>query len=356
LPIGSGRAQAIRAMLIRIAFFLVLAAVIHAVSARTLSKGVRAHVKVSGSQIPSRAGLMPFTKIADEIHEAELSARDMSWRVGNSSAEKDSVQWFMATTMAELNKLKKETLNASATPGGQPSLAHRYEECYNMTVARMPIYNKSMTLGENLREDSSLAPSTVEAKMYDVYEAEYSVDQLTTELGECEARCPLQDDGDADDAAAASLLAHGRRLRRQVPPAGAPAGALAAASTASLEPQKLMTHIADAISNTSGSIEVMDTHLRKDRAAMDVLESVTSTLVEKLLKAKKDVTQMEADLKDCLATPHSTALHDEVGDAMTLNPDLTEDMVNAAAGTAKSAKQDVDSLKEKVDACKEKCP
>jgi len=306
-------------------------------------------------QVPSRAGLLPFRKIADEIMEAEKTARELTWEVGNSSAEKESVQWFMATAMKELNRMKMVTLNASSIVDGKESLAFRYETCYNNTVARMPDFNDTMSLGENLRADHSAAPDAVEAKMYDVYEAQYTVDQMTTELGECEARCPLD----------ASFLAKKKQQRHAhvvsdvvTASAGAPGAAPGPSSSAgqiSQDPRKLMGSIADAIRNTSTSIDQMGTHLHKDRAAMDVLESITATVVEKLLNAKKSVQQMEKDLEDCIKTPAATKLHDEVTDAMTLNPEVTEDMVNAATDRAKESETEVDELRQKLDACKEKC-
>jgi len=278
-------------------------------------------------QIPGRAGLLPFEQIAEEITEAERLALDLQWQVGNSSSEKESVQWFMATAMKELTKLKKEVLDPKKTE--PPSLANKYEACYDKTVANMPAYDDSMSLGENLEKDSSLAPDALEAHMYDVYEAEFKLDELTRELGECGARCPM-----------ASLLSKSRvNARKSIP----------------TDPRKLMTHIADAIYNNSESIHHMEDHLDKDRAAMDVLESVTATVMKKLLKAKRDVETMEFELDDCLKVPAASKVNSEVRDAMAHDPGFSEELLAVATNKAAEVKKEVKELQKKVDACHREC-
>merc|ERR1719253_640463 len=87
--------------------------------------------------------------------------------------------------MKELTVMKKETMNI--THNG--SLANRYEICYNKISSKMPKYNATLTIAQNIKKDKQLGPQTIEARMYELYEAEKKSEALTTELGSCTAKC-----------------------------------------------------------------------------------------------------------------------------------------------------------------------
>lgn len=298
--------------------------------------------------------VIPFTKIADEIYEAERAAEELEWKVSNSSAEKASVQWFISTAMRELTEMKKVIFNTSHIDNatGKPSLGREYESCVNRTSAKMPNWNASRTVAENIKADKDLAPSTVEAHMYELYTLEQKAETLKAKLGDCASKCP-----------AASLLAKRRSKRRlrsktredPAAPAPAPGGGGGGGNNTKPNPRELMRSVADAIYNTSKGMESMQDKLKKDKSAKDVLNSITAVVTTKLLKAKKDLAQMREDLELCRHTAGKTEIGGHLQEAMQDNTDLTQDVLAVAAAQTQGAKATVTDLEEKLATCKRKC-
>lgn len=289
----------------------------------------------------SMAFIPPFTKIAAEIRDADMEAKELEYRVGNNSAEKESTQFFLATSIQELTSLKK-VMNSSI----EGTLAHKYEACINRTTNQMPGWNQSLTIHQAMGKDDDLAPGMLEAHMSELYAAQESEAQLTQQLGECTARCP------------SFLLLRGKRKLAQSlarAPAPAPAPAADAAAPAK-DPTAVMTGFADAIYGTSKSIDKMHTILREDQAAKQVMSSLTSSVMGKVLAAKKDIANMEEALRKCEHAPSATKLDKEVGAAMAADTDVALEMVNSAKAQAKEAQEKVEALEKKVSACQSKCP
>jgi len=278
---------------------------------------------------PSRPPLMkavPFSKIADEIHDAEVAAEELQYKVKNSTEEKASVQWFLATAMKELTNLQKVVMNRTV----KGTLGYEYQGCLNRTSAKLPTYNRSLTFKEAVDQDDDLAPSTVDARMYEVYEAEQKIEELTMRLGECSAKCPL------------SLLSRARamakRRRREGP-----------------HPRELMKGVAEAIYNTSHEIDQMKDHLKKDLAAKNVLGKLSAMIMEKLLRAKEDVKQMRLDLEICKHSPSATFINDAVKEAMSEDTELSVEIVKEAADQSKDIRERVDDLEAKLQSCQKRC-
>lgn len=272
---------------------------------------------------------LPFTKIADEIYAAERNARELSWKVSNSTLEKSSMQWFMASAMKELTDLTKVVLNTTS----EGSLGYEYQACLNKTEAHFPKYNTTISLEKAIKKDKTLAAKLVEAEMYQLYENQVKAEELTKEIGACAAKCPV------------SFLATHRAaaVRAHHVSADPPS------------PQVMMRSIADAIYNTSKSIDTMQEHLTKDAAAKDVLKALTSTVMSKLLSAKKDVEEMHVKLKVCQRTPEATHVIDQTKEVMALNPEVSADLVKSAEERTKGSKDEVTGLVEKLETCRKKC-
>jgi hypothetical protein len=305
--------------------------------------------------LPSLTALpiTPFTKLADEIYEAEHATTELEWKVSNSSAEKESVKWFMSTALKELTELKKVVMNSSV-PG---TLGFKYEQCTNKTGAKMPKWNQSLTFEEALKNDTALGPGVIEAKMYDLFKAQEKNKDLTQQLGECTARCPMS----ALITKAKKQLRQGHLGLAKAPapaPAPAPGGAAGGGGAEKKEKshQEVMRGIADAIYNTSESMDQMKLALNKDEAAKQVLQSVTSTVMMKLLNAKKAVAEMEKDLEHCIHEPAATHLGDHVIEAMAGNTDVSMELIDSAEGKAKEAQDETANLEAKLEDCNSKCP
>lgn len=305
--------------------------------------------------LPSSAArpVTPFSKLADEIYDAEKSAQDLEWKVANSTAEKESVKWFMSTALKELTELKKVVMNSSV-PG---TLGFKYEQCTNRTGAKFPKWNQSLTFEEAMRNDTNLGPQTVEARMYEIFKDQEKIKDLTAELGECTARCP-----------SSSLITKARKQLRQKQlglarapapaPAPAPGGGAGGGGDAPKPPdhKQIMRGIADAIYNTSESMDQLKLALNKDKSAKEVLQAVTSTVMLKLLNAKKAVAQMETDLEHCLHAPAATKLGDHVIEAMAGNPEVSMDLIDSAEAKSKETQDQLADLEAKVADCNAKCP
>jgi hypothetical protein len=295
--------------------------------------------------------ITPFSKIADEIYDAERSAQDLEWKVSNSSEEKESVKWFMSTALKELTELKKVVMNSSV-PG---TLGFKYEQCTNRTGSKFPKWNQSLTFEEAMKNDTQLGPQTVEARMYEIFKDQEKIKDLTEQLGECTARCP-----------SSSLITKARKQLRQKQlglakapapaPAPAPGGAAKAPAPKPPDQRKVMRGIADAIYNTSESMDSMKLALKKDQSAKEVLQAVTSTVMMKLLNAKKAVAQMEQDLQHCLIAPSATRLGDHVVEAMAGNPEVSMDLIDSAEEKSKETQDQLADLETKVEDCNAKCP
>lgn len=290
--------------------------------------------------------VVPFSKIAEEIMDADRMARELEWQVGNSTAQKESVQWFLSTSMKELTQLKKETLNASF-PG---SLGWKNQACVNRTTAKMPGYNQSLTLDQAMHQDKQLAPSMIDAHMYSLYTDKEEIKRLTKQLGECTAKCP----------ASVSFLARARlrqSLARAPAPGPAPAPGAGAAATPPPPPtpRQLMTDVATAIYNTSASIDAMNHALEKDRASMNVMEKVTAVVMEKLLKAKKDMVELDEALNACIHEPSATKLDGHVAEALAGDTELTRELIKVAEEETKDEEAKVKELSDKLADCKKKC-
>jgi len=295
----------------------------------------------------------PFSKIADEIYDAEKSAQELEWKVSNSSAEKESVKFFMSTALKELTELKKVVMNSSV-PG---TLGFKYEECTNRTGTKIPKWNQSLTFEEAVRQDDKLGPGMVEARMYEIFKDKEKVQDLTKQLGECAARCPPS-----------ALITKARKQLRQrqlglaqapaPAPAPAPGGGAAAPAKGPKPPshREVMRGIADAIYNTSQSMDTMKMALSKDQSAKEVLQAVTSTVMMKLLNAKKAVAQMQQDLIACAHEPAATKLGDHVVEAMAGNTDVSMELIDSAEAKAKESQEEMATLEAKLADCNAKCP
>lgn len=299
--------------------------------------------------------IVPFARIADEIHDAETAAEELKWKIGNSTQEKSSMQWFMATAMKELTNLQKVVMNSSVNG----SLGFRYEYCMNETTSHQKGWNRSLTIGEAFKKDDELAPSMVEARMYELYELEQKQKDLTMQLGECTASCSSLISRGRKGGKAKQVLAQRSSEDKVImieDPAAAPApGPAPAGGGGKPDPRTLMRSVAGAIYDTSKSIDHMHMHLKKDASAKAVLETMSSLVMEKLLKAKKAVDQMKQDLEVCEHTPQATRLEKTVTEAMAGNTEVTQELVGAAAGQTKEAQDEVDSLQAKLGACQRRC-
>jgi len=296
-------------------------------------------IGVAAKQTPSMLKSLPFTRIADEIYDAEQSAKELSWKVSNSTAEKSSLQWFMASAMKELTQLQKVVMNATS----KGSLGYQFQACVNRTEAQMPRYNTTLGLQRAIEKDGTLAPKMLEAEMYELYYAQRRSQEVIKDIGKCKAKCPV------------SLLKqgfHGHSVRKHVHEA--PGGSLERASKEP-NPQEMMRSIADAIYNTSQSIDNMKDHLSKDSAAKDVLKSLTSTVMSKLLKAKKEVEEMSDQLEVCSHTPETTHLIDQAQDIMGMNAEVSFELVKTAQDRTRGAREEAANLDEKLEACRKKC-
>jgi len=271
--------------------------------------------------------VLPFSRIATEIHEAEEAMDELSWKVGNSTQEKSSVQWFLATSMKELTNLQKVVMNRTV----EGTLGWRYQRCINLTTSKEKTYNQSLTLHQAVDKDDKLAPSMVDARMYELYESQERLADLTMKLGECAAKCP------------ASLLLSRARVAKKAQDSAVPHN------------REVMKSVAEAIYNTSHEIDTMKDHLRKDDAAKSVLKKLSGMVMEKLLQAKKDVQQMEKDLEVCLHTPLASHLNSAVVESMAANTEVTLEIVKAAEMQARDAKVQVDDLEVKLHACMKRC-
>lgn len=296
---------------------------------------------------------IPFSKIADEIRDAEKEATELEWKVSNSSAEKDEVKWLMTTAMKELANLHKVVMNSSV----KGSLGFKYESCLNRTGRKMPTYNQSLTLDEAVLQDEKLAPGMMEAHMFELYTAQEKAKKLTEDLGACTARCP------PSSLLSKKIFAAKKSTRKAfrglakapapAPAAPAPAGGAAAPAA---DPHAVMRGVADAIYNTSASMDMMKMALKKDDAAKEVLDKVTGTVMWKLMKAKEDMEHMQQDLEGCLHAPDATSLGDHVQEAMASNSDMTMELLNSAEAQTKEANDSVAALEAKVAECNTKCP
>jgi len=284
---------------------------------------------------PSMLKALPFTKIADEIYEAEQTMRDLQWKVGNSTEEKASLQWFMTTAMRELTQLTKVVTNTTSIG----SLGHQLQACTNRTTSPKQTYNKTKGLKRCIELDRKLAPKILEAEMYKLYANQVKAGEIKKKIGQCHAKCPV------------SLLSQ-RGIQRHSQPFGAPA---AAPSSPEMSPQDLMGSISRAIYNTSQTITTLKDHLVKDNAAKDVLNSLTTTVMQKLLAAKKGVAEMEHQLEDCKHVPDATHVLDATQDVMADNPEVAYDLVKTAQERTSGSKADVKELRKKWKKCLKKC-
>jgi hypothetical protein len=293
---------------------------------------------------------VPFSKIAEEIMDADKTAQELEWKVSNSTAMKDSVQWFMSSAMKELTILKKETMNETF----EGSIGWKNKACLNRTTAETPGWNQSLTYGQAVAMDKRLAPGTIDASMYELYTAEADIKKLTMELGKCQAKCPHGVSLLGLAKARVTATAHRFLARAPAPgPAPAPAGPPPPPPTPT--PRQLMKDVATAIYNTSASIDAMNRALHKDASAMDVMEKVSAVVMEKLLKAKKDLVNLEFDLDHCLHEPSATHLGEHVQDAMAMDAELSQELVKVAAAETKDEVAKMQTLRAQVAECKAKC-
>jgi len=290
---------------------------------------------------PSVLKVLPISRIADEIYEAERSAQDLQWKVGNSTEEKSSLQWFMASAMKELTTLTKTTMNTSV----EGSLSYQAESCLNRTEAKVPAYNKTKGLLKSIEDDATLAPQMLEAEMYLHFESQTRSQDLTKEIGRCEAKCPV----------APSSFLDVRRGRRSVGQQRQRNRPRRRGADEKPDPQEMMKAIATAIHNTSESIDTMTDHLVKDEAAKDVLKSLTTTVMSKLLGAKKEIEDMTVRLEVCLTKPETTRLIDEAKEVLGGDPDVALEVVKKAEERTSGSKKEVADLEVKLDKCRRKC-
>lgn len=266
----------------------------------------------------------PFHKIADEIIQADKEATELRWRVANNSAEKVSTQFFLSTAIKELTGLK-EMMNSSVTG----TLAYRYEKCVNRTSAKMPGYNQSFTRQEAMQRDESLAPGMLEAQMDALYKAQEAQTRLTKQLGECTLKCPTT----------SVLFLRRKSVLKSLAP----------------EPVEVLRGVANAIYNTSQSVDQMHHQVDRDESAKQVLQSLTSSVMSKVLQAKKDVAKIEEDLKACNHQPDAARLDGPVMEAMAGDAEVADQMVSVAQASTKEATDKVAILQNKLAECKRKC-
>jgi len=282
--------------------------------------------------------------------DADKTAQELEWKVSNSTAMKDSVQWFMASAMKELTILKKETMNETF----EGSIGWKNRACLNRTTADKPTWNQSLTYGQAVTQDKRLAPGTIDASMYELYTAEADIKKLTMELGQCQAKCPHGASLLGLARARVTATAHRFLARAPAPgPAPAPAGPPPPPPTPT--PRQLMKDVATAIYNTSASIDAMNRALHKDASSMEVMEKVSTVVMEKLLKAKKDLVGLELALDHCLHEPSATHLGEHVQDAMAMDAELSQELVKVAAEETKDEVAKLATLKAQVAECKVKC-
>lgn len=295
---------------------------------------------------------VPFSKIAEEIMDADKTAQELEWKVSNSTAMKDSVQWFMSSAMKELTILKKETMNETF----EGSIGWKNRACLNRTTADKPTWNQSLTYGQAVAQDKRLAPATIDSSMYELYTAEADIKKLTMELGKCQANCPHGASLLGLARARVTATAHRFLARAPAPgPAPAPGAAAPAGPPPPPSPRQLMKDVATAIYNTSASIDAMNRALHKDESAMNVMEKVSAVVMEKLLKAKKDLVNLEVALDHCLHEPSATHLGDHVQEAMAMDAELSQELVKVAAEETKDEVAKLATLKAQVAECKSKC-
>jgi len=268
--------------------------------------------------------LAPFHRIADEIIAADKEAAELGWRVANNSAEKASVQFFLSTAIKELTELK-DVMNSSVTG----SLAYRYEKCVNRTSAKMPGYNQSFTRQQAMQRDESLAPGMLEAQMDALYKAQETQTRLAQQLGECTLKCPTT----------SVLLLRRKSVLKSLAP----------------EPVEVLRGVANAIYNTSESLDQMQHQIQRDESAQQVLQSLTTSIMSKVLQAKKDIAKMEDDLKACNHQPNAARLGSPVMDAMAGDSEVADQMVSVAQASAKEATEKIEILQNKLTECKRKC-
>lgn len=266
----------------------------------------------------------PFHRIADEINEADKEATELQWRVANNTEEKASAQFFISTAIKELTGLK-EMMNSSVSG----TLAFKYETCVNRTSAKMPGYNQSFTRQQAMQRDDALAPGMLEAQMDALYKAQEAQTQLTQELGECTLNCPKS-----------SLLFQRRKsfLKSLAP-----------------EPTEVLRGVANAIYSTSQNVDQMHHQLQRDESAKQVLQSLTTSIMTKVLQAKKDIAKLEQDLKACNHKPDASRLGGAVQEAMAGDAEVADQMVSVAQASAKEAEGKVEILQSKLAECKRKC-
>merc|ERR1719321_1035825 len=237
------------------------------------------------------------------------------------------------------------------------SLGWKNRACLNRTTADKPTWNQSLTYGQAVVQDKKLAPTTIDASMYELYTANADIKKLTLELGQCQAKCPSGVSLLGLAKAKITATAH-RFLARAPAPGPAPgpaAGAPAAGPPPPPTPRQLMKDVATAIYNTSASIDAMNMALSKDKSAMDVMEKVSAVVMEKLLKAKKDLANLVVGLDACLHEPSATHLGEHVQEAMAMDAELSQELVKVAAQETVEEVSKVTSLKAQVEACKKKC-
>lgn len=285
--------------------------------------------------------------------DADRAAQELEWKVSNSTAMKDSVQWFLSTAMKELTILKKETMNETF----EGSLGWKNRACLNRTTADRPSWNQSLTFGQAVVQDKKLAPTTIDASMYELYTANADIKKLTMELGKCQAKCPSG--VSLLGLAKAKITATAHRFLARAPAPGPAPGPAAPAPAAGPPPpptpRQLMKDVATAIYNTSASIDAMNQALSKDQSAMNVMEKVSAVVMEKLLKAKKDMVGLEAALDNCLHEPSATHLGDHVQEAMAMDAELSQELVKIAAQETQDEVAKVTTLKAQLADCKKKC-
>lgn len=307
---------------------------------------------LSSASAARRTQVEPFSKIADELYRAEAEAQDLEWQVANSSSEKASIQWFLATALEEIATIKKVDFNSTING----SLAFKYEECAKLTGAAMPSWDKGLTLPEAIGKDDNLAPNIVEAHMEELYEAQQEEEQLTIELGQCAADCPSSflQAHTASRALARKLMSQLAKAPAPGPaPAPAPAGPPPPPPPPS--PKELMNAVADAIYNTSMSMGNAKEKLKKDKSAKEVLGKLSATVMGKLLQARKDMAQMHKDLDECLRKPLATHLEGHVIEAMAGDKAATMEIVQTSEAQMKTAKAMVAKLQKKLAECKLRC-
>lgn len=312
-----------------------------------LAQGIAVALLASLTHLPyasaKRVTVIPFSKVAEEFRDALDEAHELEWRAGNSTEEKASVQWFLSTALQEMATIKKVDFNASING----TLAYKYEACAKLTGAPMPSWEEGLTLPEAIKQDDKVAPGLVEVHMHDLYETQEREEELTLELGQCAAECPP------------TFLSVSRLLARAPAPGPAPAPAPGAAAPVTPPPpptpRELMRSVADAIYNTSASMQQAQGQLKKDKASKKILADLSAAVMAKLLKVRKDMMQMHKDLDVCLREPLATHLEGHVIEAMADDKDAALEVVHTAEAQTKSAKAMVATLEKKLADCKRRC-